>query len=184
MPPAGRAGREGIFFAFKRIKEYMGKKYYDDDELWDEIDTFYEENKDVQLRESIDGETTTSDYFNDEPEEKFDKDALTYGENDHPEYVKNLTVDLIDENGNTVPNEIVGRLDMEGRTYLLLHPMNAEDKALINIFHAFDDKNGELAIEGISDPDELKRVIEFAEKVLYDDPEATDVPGGGVQWSD
>ena len=163
----------------------MGKKFYDDEELWDEIDSFYEENGDVKLRESLyDEETTEETDFKEEPEEKFDKDALTYGEGDHPKYVKNLTVDLVDGTGKVVPNEIVGRLEMEGRTYLLLHPMQAEDKALINIFHAYDDKNGELVIEGISNADELKRVIEFAEKVLYDDPDAKDVPGGGIQWSD
>ena len=160
----------------------MKKKYYDEDEIWDEIDGFYEENADTTLRETID--TTGYEEPSEDDDEVFDKDALTYGEDDHPEYVRSLTYDLIDEKGNRIKNELVGRLDMEDGTYVLMHPIDSPDPALLNIFRAWEDPNEGLQLEGISDPDEFARVAAFAEKVLYDDPEATDIPGGGIQWSD
>lgn len=154
----------------------MKKKIQFEDEAWEELEDFYQD--DLELHD---------EKYVSEVEEELDnslKDVLYYGEGDPAEFVQNIEFDMTNAEGVTYHVELVGRLDMENGTYLMVHPVGAPDPALLWIVKAWDDAEGNLQVAAIEDSDEYDEVLKFAEQTLYDDPDAQTIEGGGVQQDD
>lgn len=155
----------------------MAKKYNYDDDLA-EIEAFYgdsllEESLTPEELEEIEAMT-----------QSITKDTLTYGEGDPVEYVQNFVFDLTDETGAVRQYEMVGRVDIEGRTYLALHRMDDTEKNSLIALRAWDDENGQLVATAITDEEEAREVYEQISLLLSDLDDWKKIPGGGVQWDD
>lgn len=146
---------------------------YNADDAWDTIEDFYGDDLETNNRE-----------FVDKVQSAFSKDALTYGPDDPVEYVDNYQLTLIDEYGNGYEVEMVGRVDMDGKTYLVIHRLDDPNPSSLSPLRAWDDENGQMQLCNINDDDEYRAVVEMIDKLLNDDPDAIDIPGGGVQWDD
>lgn len=147
------------------------KKKYNYEDAWEDLHEFYGD-------EVLDTSNASEEY-------NFDKDALTYGDDDPAEYVDSIEFDVVDADGIAIKYELVGRIDIEDRTYLIIHRINDPDASTIRIVKAWDNENGELCLAEIEDEAEAKEVTERARMLLTDEDESwDDIPGGGVQWDD
>lgn len=146
---------------------------YNVDDAWDDIEDFYGD----------DLETNDEEFVN-RVNAEITKDSLTFGYGDPVEYVKNIELDLVDENGTKHKFELVGRIDIRENTYVLVHRIDDPDPSSLNPLKAWDNEYGQMMVCNIEDPNEYKEVAEMVEKLLKGDPNAKDIPGGGVQWND
>lgn len=114
------------------------------------------------------------------------KDSLTYGEDDPVEYVDNIVLNLTGEDGITLQYELLGRIDIKNRAYIIVHRMNDVETNSLVALRAWDDEaTGMLMGCEITDEEEAKEVYEEVMKLFTEEyDEWEDIPGGGVQWDD
>ena len=112
-----------------------------------------------------------------------DKDVLARPDED-VEYVENMTIWLTADDGSQHEFELVGRIDLEERTYVLLHPMESEDDSELIAVRATEAENGDAVFSDIEDEAEMEEVQKAVDALLFDDPDAEEIEGGGVQWDD
>lgn len=160
----------------------MGRFSHSDEDLWQDIE---EELGDELALSEDERKKIEEDYslYNESEDVMLDKDVLAR-EGEDVEYVENLTLTLTSDEGVAREFEMVGRIDLEERTYVLLHPMDSEDDSELIAVRATEAENGDAVFADIDDENELLEVQEAVAKLMNDDPEAEEIEGGGVQWDD
>lgn len=129
------------------------KKKYNYEDAWEDIQEFYGEE---------------------ELAAELDEEILEYGDGDGVEFVNSITFDLVDENGNAMEYELVGRMDIEDRAYLIVHRISDTDASSVRIVKAWDNEDGELCVAEIEDEAEAEEVYERARMLLSDEDESWD----------
>lgn len=146
---------------------------YTADDAWDTIEEFYGDEL-----ESNDQE------FVSKVEDEFANHSFLNSPNEQVEYGENFQMTLIDDKGNRYEYEMVGRIDVEGKTYLLVHNIADPNPSTLSPLRAWDDENGQMQLCDIDDDNEFNAVMEMVRKLMTDDPDAEDIEGGGVQWDE
>lgn len=146
----------------------MGRFKYDD--AWDDLEEFYGDDLEINDEEFVNNV------------EYIPEDMIIAREGEDVEIVDRFIFDIIDPDGNPHPYEMLGRIDIEGRIYLLLHEADEEDDYNVVAVRAFDNEDGEMCVQAIEDPNELKEVEDMANKLLKDDPNAVDAPLTGEDY--
>lgn len=143
----------------------MKNKYNFEDDAWEELEEYYGDDLEANDPE-----------FVSEVEKNIDDSFGSYEDN--------FIFELVGEDGKPAKYEFIGKIEIKDKTYLMLHPYDYEDEACLCLCRAYDDENGELKVEAISDPEEFKQVEEMANKLLYaDSDDYTETPGGLI-WDE
>ena len=155
----------------------MGKFSHSDEDIWEDITNEYgddlglsdEEKEEIGKKYSL---------YNESDDPMNDKDVLARPDED-VEYVENMTIWLTADDGSQHEFELVGRIDLEERTYVLLHPMESEDDSELIAVRATEAENGDAVFSDIEDEAEMEEVQKAVDALLFDDPDAEEIEGGG-----
>lgn len=160
----------------------MGKFSHSDEDIWEDITNEYGDDLGLSDAEKEEIEKEYS-LYNESDDPMNDKDVLARPDED-VEYVENMTIWLTADDGSQHEFELVGRIDLEERTYVLLHPMESEDDSELIAVRATEAENGDAVFSDIEDEAEMEEVQKAVDALLFDDPDAEEIEGGGVQWDD
>lgn len=78
------------------------------------------------------------------------------------------SITLTDEDGNNVEFEIITKLDIEDKEYLIVIPMDTKNEDAIAL-RIDKDENGEDVLATVEDDDEFALVSEAFESLSFDD---------------
>lgn len=154
----------------------MGRYNHSEDELWEALDV--ESGLTDEEREKI--EKGASLYEHDPMD---DKNTL-YRPGEDVDFVQNIVIDMTLDDGSKISYELVGRIDLFDKIYVLLHPMGAKDRGELYAARVREEADGSAVFEEITDQKELQEVNAQFDRLMNDDPNAVDVENGGVHLDD
>lgn len=129
----------------------MSKFINDDDEIWEKI-----ENEDyIDEASETNGESIIIEQV----------DSL-FEEGEKEEYLDNLVIEITHDNGVKDKCEVVGRMDIDGNSYIILYPLtnNPSGSVFIEKFVAGEDD--ELVFVAMDNEEEIQLVTEEYHKLM------------------
>lgn len=158
----------------------MGRYNNSEDEIWEVLDEAYDGDDGLSEEEKDYIEKGASLYEHDPMD---DKNTL-YRPGENVNFVDNIVIDMTMEDGSVLSYELVGRIDIFERTYVMLHNVDSKDPSELAVARVLENPDGTAVFEDIKDEKEFQEVNEQIRRLLTDDPNAVDIENGGVQFND
>lgn len=152
-----------------------------EDEIWEEIN-----DTDGGGKESDGMELSREDNVNRQPDDPVTKDIFVeehfIEEGEEVEFVDNIEVKVELENGESQGYEIVGRMEIDGNSYLILYALDNNEEHEVRIEKFTADENDDFVFLPFESQEEMQLVLEEYHKLMQDDEDAAEDGEVELAW--